>query len=374
MALVTDPFGGVGGIAQYNRDVISTLTQSTQTNAILSLPRLPPVRLYALPFKLEEKYIPSSSLRYAIRGVWLAVSWKPDLILCGHINLLPAAVLVKKVLRIPLILEVYGIDAWRPKSKFQCRLVESVDLVFAISRYTRNSFMSWAHVAPHKVRVLPNAIHRECYTPAGKPEYLVERYNLAGKRVLLTVGRLVATERYKGQDRIIPLIPALRYQYPDLVYLIVGDGSDRSRLEELATSLGVQDHVVFAGEVDSEQLSDHYNVADAFAMPSTGEGFGFVFLEAAACGLPILGGDSDGSRDALAEGCLGMMVDPRNDNDLTVSLVQLLKQKKQIPAELTKFDFDRFRQHLEQLLHTVSPNSSSRTRSLASESAVRNDR
>jgi len=116
-------------------------------------------------------------------------------------------------------------------------------------------------------------------------------------------------------------------------------------LEELTRKLKVEEFVKFVGRVAESEIIDHYNVADAFAMPSTGEGFGFVFLEAAACGLPVLGGGVDGSADALLDGELGIMINPDNEEDLCEGLVRLLNSPvKSLQTEkLNGFAFNRFR-------------------------------
>ena len=110
-------------------------------------------------------------------------------------------------------------------------------------------------------------------------------------------------------------------------YLIAGKGEDRERLEVMASELGVSDSVTFAGFVPDEELADHYRLADVFAMPSTGEGFGIVFLEAMGCGTPVLGGDLDGSVDALDNGKLGLLVDPMSVNAIAEGLISLLRKE-----------------------------------------------
>ena len=119
--------------------------------------------------------------------------------------------------------------------------------------------------------------------------------------MLLTVSRLAASERYKGHDRVISVLPRVLERSPDVAYLVVGDGDDRQRLEEMAQKAGVAHAMRFAGHVPHQELPDYFRLADVFVMPSTGEGFGIVFLEAAASGLPVIGGNRDGSVDALAE-------------------------------------------------------------------------
>ncbi len=101
------------------------------------------------------------------------------------------------------------------------------------------------------------------------------------------------------------MLPSLAERIPGIAYLIVGDGDDRARLEAKAACLGVADRVVLAGFIPETAKADHYRLADAYVMPGWGEGFGIVYLEAMACGLPVLGSKLDGSREALREGDLG---------------------------------------------------------------------
>ena len=119
--------------------------------------------------------------------------------------------------------------------------------------------------------IIPNAVHLERIRQA-KSGYLVERYGLAGKRVLMTLGRLPGDERYKGQDRIITLLPLLTTEFPNLTYLIAGEGNDRARLEALVDRMGLRPRVVFTGKISEIEKTDHFNLADAFAMPSLSEG------------------------------------------------------------------------------------------------------
>ena len=171
----------------------------------------------------------------------------------------------------------------------------------------------------------------------------------------MTLGRLAANEQYKGFDEIIECLPALKQQIPNIAYLIVGDGDDKKRLQDKAKALGVHDHVIFAGYIPESEKSNHYRLADAYVMPGRGEGFGIVYLEAMACGIPTVGSKLDGSRDALRNGQLGVLVDPTNLNDIHKAILQVLAQGRgKIPEGLDYFSVGAFRQrifsHLEQML------------------------
>jgi glycosyltransferase involved in cell wall biosynthesis len=354
LALMPDAYGGFGGIAQYNRDLLDVLSVSDRVDAIVSLTRHAPDPGYALPAKLCEFRLPGNPIRYVMAAARRAVRLRPDVIVCGHFNLLPVAVMLKRLTGCPVVLETYGIEAWQRESALRQWSICQVDLVITISRYTREQLMRWSGLKSHKIKVVPNAVHLRQYKQTEKPEYLVRRYGLEGKRVLLTIGRLPGSERYKGHRRIIKLLPKLAAQFPELIYLIVGDGNDRPNLEALAQATGNQDRVIFAGRISEDEKIDHYNLADAFAMPSLSEGFGFVFLEAAACGLPVLGGNRDGSRDALVDGQLGVLVDPEDTDELLEGLMRILGCEKRVLPGIEPFGFRRFQTQVEDLFASTA--------------------
>ena len=142
---------------------------------------------------------------------------------------------------------------------------------------------------------------------------------------------------------------------PEAVYLVVGSGNDRPRLEHLARELGVPDIVIFAGQVAATELPEYYGLADVFAMPSTGEGFGIVFLEAAAYGLPVVGGNRDGSIDALADGAIGTPVDPIDQDALAAALVSALNGGKPgSAASVRRFAFENYSGHVDNLVRSLA--------------------
>jgi phosphatidyl-myo-inositol dimannoside synthase len=354
LALMPDAYGGFAGIAQYNRDLFDALSASSRVESIVSLTRHLPDSNMRLPAKLVEEFLPGNPTHYLTAAVSRALRLRPDVILCGHLNLLPIAALLKRLTRSTLILQAHGIEAWQRRTGLRSWGTGHIDLVISVSRFTRQELIRWSAIEPHRVKVVSNAVHLDQYSQSDKPQYLVERYGVEGKRVLLTVGRLPGFERYKGQDKIISLLFKLITRVPNLVYLIAGEGSDRARLEGMVSSFLLQEHVIFAGRIPEKEKIDHYNLADAFAMPSTSEGFGFVFLEAAACGLPVLGGSRDGSRDALLEGRLGVMVDPENPDELLDGLETILRKEKQVPDCIARFDFPRFKTQIEELVEVTA--------------------
>lgn len=343
LVLTTDAFGGRGGIAKYNRDMLTALCAIPGCEEVVALPRAMPDAPGPMPSNLT--YITSglgSKLRYirAVLGVALS---RYDLVLCGHINLLPLAALACLRSRAPLALMLYGIDAWQPhRSGLVNRLARRADAVFSISRVTARKFAAWSGVAEDAIPLLPNAIELEQYGAGPKSPTLLARHGLEGKSVLMTFGRLSKNERYKGVDEVLEAMPALLKKRPDLAYLVAGDGDDRPRLEAKTREVGLETRVIFAGYLPEEEKADYYRLADVYVMPSRGEGFGFVFLEAMACGIPAVASTLDGGREAVLDGKLGILVDPDKPEELQAGILAALDRPRGVPPGLEYFAYPNF--------------------------------
>jgi len=276
-------------------------------------------------------------------------------VVCGHINLLPLAWFASRIMNAPLVLFIYGIDAWHPSRILLTNmLAKKVPWVVSISATTAHKFHAWAKPVARQFRVLPNAVHVECYGPGAKNPDLLRRYALDGKTVLMTLGRLVADERYKGIDEVLELMPDLVKTVPKLAYLVVGDGSDKERLQQKAQALGLGGRVVFAGQILEAEKADHYRLADAYVMASRGEGFGFVLLEAMACGIPVIASTLDGGREAVRDGQLGILTDPVDRDAIGHAILEALARPKGVvPAGLEYFSFDNFEARAHSLFDDV---------------------
>ncbi|MCP4677537.1 MAG: glycosyltransferase family 4 protein [Deltaproteobacteria bacterium] len=198
--------------------------------------------------------------------------------------------------------------------------------VFAVSRYTAG-LVRRLGVPAEKVHVVPNGVDLEFFYPRDT-ESVRERLGLENKRVMLSAGRLV---RRKGVDTVIAAFKGMAARYPDLVFVIVGEGPYRSKLEKLAGDLVSSQRIVFTGRVSRDSLAEYYSLADFFVMPSREErggcveGFGLVFLEANACGTPVIGSWSGGIPDAIEHGVSGLLVPPDDVRSLESAIVELLE-------------------------------------------------
>ena len=353
LTLVTDAFGGLGGIAKFNRDLLAALCAHPAVSEVVALPRVvaaEPFLTATFPEGLRYRSETAGEKGHYALGVMKALASEGgfDGVVCGHINLLPLAALAAKWKRAPLLLIIHGIDAWEPPAggvmaRLAERMLPSVDAFVAVSGVTKERFLGWSGLPESAGHVVPNCIDASDYGPGPKRPDLLARYGLEGRTVLFTLGRLSAAEAYKGFDEVIEALPAVATDVPDIAYLIAGDGDDRARIEQKAADLGVADRVVFAGYVPEAEKADHYRLADAFVMPGRGEGFGIVYLEALACGVPVVASRLDASREAVRDGMLGQVVDPDDPADVRRGILNALETPRGVPDGLTYFSFEQFR-------------------------------
>ncbi|MCT7963757.1 glycosyltransferase [Laspinema sp. D1] len=278
---------------------------------------------------LQFEYLKSSPPmwgRVKLAGVLAnrLVLHRPRRVFCGHINLVSLVQGLCQPLGIPYTVLTYGKEVWEPLPKMAQSGLRQASRLWTISRYSRDRACAANGLQPSRFELLPCAVDERQFTPGPKPPELLERYGLAGCKVLMTVARLWSGDIYKGVDVTIRALPEIAQAQPDVKYLVIGRGDDQPRLQGLAQELGVSDRVVFAGFVPTEELALHYRVADAYIMPSQ-EGFGIVYLEAMACGKPVLSGDADGSADPLQDGKLGWQVPHRDPQAVAAACIEILR-------------------------------------------------
>jgi glycosyltransferase involved in cell wall biosynthesis len=335
LLLCTDAYGGHGGIALYNRDLAEALAARPDCEEVIVIPRVIRSPPDSIPPKITFLAEAARGPLHYMRAIAHARRARPDLVICGHVNLLPVACVIA---RGPMLV-VYGIEAWKRLPPLSNRLLHRCAAIVSISEITLDRLLGWSHYQG-KTHLLPNAIHAADYGIRPRRADLVTRFGLEGKRVLLTVGRLESEERYKGFDEILEILAGLP---DDIVYIIAGGGNDRPRLEKKAARLGIAGRVVFTGLFPDQDKIDLYSLADVYVMPSRGEGFGFVFLEALASGVPTIGSKLDGGREALLQGELGLLVDPTNLTEIEAAIREALERPvRMVPDRLDHFSFRNF--------------------------------
>ncbi len=234
-----------------------------------------------------------------------------------------------KLTGLPYIVQVYGMDIVAAqqsprKAKLARLILSSAHAVVANSEATAKLAQSCAGKEIRVVVVYP--VPEVVAASSSTVSELRSRYALNDKRVILTIGRLV--ER-KGQDKLIEALPAIRQKVPNAVYVIVGDGPDQGRLSTLAKEQGCA--IVFTGAVSEEQRNAWFSLCEVFAMPSRPlagdiEGFGMVYLEAAAFAKPVVAGNSGGVTEAVEDGVTGLCVDGSSATEIAAAVAKLLKE------------------------------------------------
>ena len=241
--------------------------------------------------------------------------------------------ILKRLFRLPFVVYAHGNEVleaeklpWpRPREALR-----AATRVIANSRFTANLLTDRIKVEPSCIRI----VHPGCDTRRFSVDVSAEDARTVGNPhqrgpILLSVGNLV--ER-KGHALVLRALPKLTRRWPNLVYVIAGEGPFRPSLLRLVGELGIERSVHFVGHVEPAALPSFYRMCDVFVMPSRFleehhdvEGFGIVYLEAGACGKPVVGGRSGGTADAIVEGETGLLVDPTDPDDVAAALARLLE-------------------------------------------------
>lgn len=361
---IPDLFKTKGGIQVYSAFLLEAL-QSLEpnssydvflkhdTHSLLNFPSLTNTRFHFSGIWPLSLRTPAFAAQLIGCGLWQ----RPDLIITTHLNFTVVAYWLKRLQGIPYFTVAHGIEAWNIERPALQTALRHSDQILAVSSYTRDRLLQEQNLESNKISLLPNTFDSNRFQVGSKPTYLLKRYKLKPDQpIILTVCRLCRDEAYKGYDKILEVLPQIRQALPNVHYIIVGKGDDLPRIEQLIHQHQLQDCVTLAGFIPDAELCDHYNLCDVFAMPSKGEGFGIVYLEALACGKPIVAGDRDGSLDALCHGELGALVNPDDVGAIGQTISQVLQGNYSNPLlyqpevlrqkVINKFGCEQFKQTL----------------------------
>ncbi|KAA3654348.1 MAG: glycosyltransferase family 1 protein [Chloroflexi bacterium] len=264
----------------------------------------------------------------------------PHAIIATGSRALWLATLLTPLLRVPWLAVGHG-DEFLNRSAvgrfLTARAMRQANKVVAVSQYTADLIQQMHQ--PQQLTVIPNGADGVKFHPGVETAVLQQKLGLIGKRIILTVGNL--SER-KAQDIVIRALPALIEQCPNLVYVMVGVPTQQQKLAQLAQSLGIADHVHFAGMVSEADLPAYFNLCDLFVLVSrrtaagSVEGYGIVVLEAALCGKTAVVSQGCGLQEAVQDGKTGLTVPPDDVAATAQAILSLLKddQKRQQMAHL----------------------------------------
>jgi phosphatidylinositol alpha-1,6-mannosyltransferase len=229
-----------------------------------------------------------------------------------------------------LVSLTHGHEVWwakvPPFSWILMRISKNLDVVTYLGSFTKKVIGRSVADASKLVQIAPG-IPIDHFTPGRKDASLVAQYGLSGKKVIVCVGRLV---HRKGQDRLLEALAEIITREPQTVVLFVGIGPRKAKLDVIIRKHKLESYVVFAGRVAYKDLPRYFRLGDIFVMPSRSrlgglevEGLGIVYLEASACGLPVIAGSSGGAPDAVLANETGLVVDGRDTHAIAHAVTEL---------------------------------------------------
>lgn len=342
---------GYGGIQAVNKLILDAAETTAEPGCVVSWHDVPgaawaerwPDAVCAGGSRVRFILASLARLRYA-RG---------SLIFATHVGLAPLGRIIKHISKGRLMIFLHGVEAWGPIPKITTWGLQACDLFVTNSQYTLKRFREQHPFADE----IPGEV---CYLPArvlSNDRQVTRPRDEHGLRVVI-VGRLWGRGLLKGQQELITVWPRVRECFPQAELWIVGEGKGRSELEELARTNGVASAVKFTGAVSDAELDSIYGNADLYAMPSRGEGFGLVFAEAMAHGLPCIASKLDAGGEVVVDGETGVLVDPANLEEIFLAVKKLLGNKS-LREEMGQagqrrvnelFSLDSFNQRIERLL------------------------
>ena len=337
LALMTDAYGSYGGIAQFNRDLLSAFSGSSEVADVRVLVRLSPDGRAQCPPKIRQLPAVANKVLYSLLALWSCLIFRPDVIFCGHLYHGPLANILRKLTGAKLVCQLHGIEVWPKLSAALLASLDQADYVWCVSRDTKRRVDLKSTRPDPNTFVIANTVG-DVFVPDDR-HAAATKFPSGADKMILTIARLETSEGYKGHDRIIALLSSLQRPDRSVMYCIAGQGPDQARLSALAVAHNVAQHVRFLGKVPFADLPDLYRAADVFALPSTGEGFGIVFLEAMGCGTRSIGLAVGGSPDALGDGVLGDCV---SEAEFSSALARALDEPSPDPEYLSQEVHRRF--------------------------------
>ncbi|MHB8589528.1 MAG: glycosyltransferase family 4 protein [Candidatus Dormibacteraceae bacterium] len=371
LVLTTDPWG-VGGIQRVTRTLISCLADLYGSDRVGVLQvwhhGAEPAQCRTLHRGRPARDGTSTSVSlsakfgYFLAAMTAAIRWRDRrlLLIATHLHVATVAWAASMISGRPYIVWCHGLEAWGPM-RMEVRLaIRKAAAVFTSNRFTATRVEQLAGLASGSVQVFPY----------GLPSGYKSTSSTEGRRpTVLAVARLAPGDAYKGIDTLICAWPQVAARVPEAQLEIVGDGPDRPRLMKMAETLSFNGTVRFAGRLSEEELHQAYARATIFAMPgrhslgapAQGEGFGMVFVEAGAAGLPVVAGRAAGALDAVGHEESGLLVEPNDPTDVADAIVRLLTDSELArrlgrggrERAAGRFSYAAFRENIDALIQLV---------------------
>jgi phosphatidyl-myo-inositol dimannoside synthase len=357
-------FSSTGGIEKVCRIAGKALNElAIETNCRVKIHSM-----YDKGSEANDKYFPSDLFTgfgekkgaFVLKSI--ASGIKSKIVILSHINLLFVGFVIKIFSpRTRIVLIAHGIEVWQALPWWKRKMLRQYNKIVAVSNYTKEKMQEYNDLDIGQISVLSNCL--DPFLPSPDERNILQlkkKYAICeNDKVLLTLTRLSLKERYKGYDKVLEAIQGLGDEFSDLKYLIVGgyDNDSKKLLDEHVDQLDLKAQVIITGFIPDEELADHYKLADLYIMPSIKEGFGIVFIEAMYYGLPVIAGNKDGSVDALANGELGLLVDPNDLAEIIRGIKKVLENGKAYQPDAGKlmanFSYESYKSNLLRILNEL---------------------
>jgi len=319
-----------GGIQTYTYEVASNLKEIGNDVTVFAIASNGIKKLFSSSlFKIYRNNNKSSfrSLLFSKYDSILVSSWFPSAIF---------GVFFSRLYNSKLFISAHGNELLYPKryplmNRLMKWCFDNSYKIFAVSSYTKR-ILAKNGIDSGKIVVIPNGTNPEYFKPGIPYEDIVKKHHLEDKKIIFSVSRLVERKNF---GRVIETLPEVLKEVPNAVYIIGGTGSMRESWEKIAIDNKVEDFVKFVGYIPEAELPKYYTMSDVFVMPSIEieekgdiEGFGITFLEANACGKPVIGGSCGGVSDAIIDGETGVLINPNDDKEIKEAILRLLKDEE----------------------------------------------
>jgi phosphatidylinositol alpha-1,6-mannosyltransferase len=348
-----------GGISRYSRYQIAALREIVGEENLRVYSLLgPDSKSFEEPIDVHwhgKHATLSGRAELVARLFYDTLVWRPAVIHSAHVHFSPLLALLKRISGARTVLNVYGLELWSGLSRRRLQAISDHNMIISDCHATADYLVS-RELYDRLPEVVWDCVDLERYTPGPRDIVLAKRYGLPDPgryRLIMTLGRLARGAEHKGFDRLIKAFPSVLSRAPNARLVVAGDGDDRTRLMQIADEAGIAEAVFWTGSIHEADMPGLYRMADLFSMVSDvgfgrGEGIPLTPLEAMACGVPIVVGDEDGSREAVDGDRNGKIVSPRDPKQLVDAILTLLQgnqralQREARAVAEERFGFDAF--------------------------------
>jgi len=339
--------GTKGGVQRYSQTLYRAL------NSVCSNSQVKGIEINAGSKK--EK------IRSALNAVITIFLLRPQLVICTHVHLVPLVLRLRGILKFKVVVCCHGVEVWNIKRRSILHSLQEVDEIWPVSAFTELKIQEQIVEVQSKSNILPNTINAKSYVIENDVDSLREEIKLSREYfIFLTVNRFERSESFHSYEAFLPVFERINQQNLKTLWICIGGGNDYSRFQRKVEISKASDSILLTGRIPDQELQKFYRASDVFVMPSKLEGFGIVYLEAAASGLYCIGGNQDGAREVIFDPDIGFTCYPDDEAALEEHILTVMKDSKELLSIdskknrrkkiLIRFGLKPFKKNLKQLL------------------------